>query len=78
MVSLTQQTILQQIEEERDRLTAAIDANTYRDQHVALYAARQALSWVIDPNIAKSPYQMIMGTPEVPEDCLDEVRPPQS
>lgn len=66
------ETIVQRMELERDVLTAAIDTNTYRDQHVSLYAARQALAWAIDPSSAKSPYQMIMGTQEGPEDCLDE------
>jgi hypothetical protein len=52
---------MDRIFEERRKLTSAIDANTYRDQHVALYAARQALSWAINPESAASPYDMIMG-----------------
>lgn len=65
------------ISEEHQRLTAAIDANTYRDQHVALYAARQALSWAINPERACSPYAMIMNpdTHQVPEDYLAEPHP---
>lgn len=60
---------------ERDRLTAAIDANTYRDQHVALYAARQALSWAINPESACPPCAMIMGTQEGLTGCPVERHP---
>ena len=66
---------------ERDRLTVAIDANTYRDQHLSLYAARQALSWAINPESAKAPFAMIMesaGIQEAPEGYLGESRPRSS
>jgi hypothetical protein len=47
--------------EERERLTAAINDGSYREQHNGLYAARQALSWAIDPESAASPYSVVMG-----------------
>jgi hypothetical protein len=34
-----------------------------------LYAAQQALSWAIEPNGFKSPYDLIMGTQEGSKDC---------
>jgi hypothetical protein len=64
--------------EHRDRFTAAIDANTYRWQHNELFAARQALSWAINPNAFASPYGVIMGTREDSAGCLVEPRPPSS
>jgi hypothetical protein len=64
--------------EERDRLTAAIDGGSYREQYNKLFAARQALCWAINPESAASPYLVIMGSQGVRADCRDEPCPPQS
>ncbi len=69
---------IHRVTEEMDRLTAAIDTNTYHEQHNKLFAARQALYWAINPDIAASPYASIMGILEAREGCLDEPCPPQS
>jgi hypothetical protein len=69
----------QRIAAEHDRLTAAIDSNTYREEHNRLYAARQALSWAMNPEGAASPYLMIMGgIPAGLGDCPAEHCPPRS
>lgn len=69
----------QSLIKERDLLTAAINDGSYREQHSKLYAARQALSWAIDPESAASPYTMIMlGTQGEPGGCLAEPRQPRS
>ena len=34
-----------------------------------LYAAQQGLEWALEPDGAKSPYNMIMGIASTPEDC---------
>jgi hypothetical protein len=47
---------------------------TYR----LLQAASQALSWAIDPNCYKSPYNTIMDIQGEIKDCLDEPRQTQS
>jgi hypothetical protein len=75
MNTVTGQEILIQ---ERDQLTAAIDANTYRDQHVGLFAARQALSWAINPESAASPYSVIMGIQGEQAGYQAEPCPPRS
>ena len=74
----TQHVTGQRVLEERDRLTAAIDDGSYREQHNKLYAARQALCWALNPESARSPYLTIMGTQAGPEDCLAEPCPPGS
>ena len=66
------------IERESERISAAIvnpDNAGVRDQ---LYAAQQALGWASEPTGFKSPYDMIMGIPGEPGDCLGEPHPPLS
>lgn len=47
-------------------------------EYVQLYAARQALEWVLEPTGVKAPYEMIMGTQEEKEGCLAEDHLPLS
>jgi hypothetical protein len=69
----------QDLIKEHEALTAAIDDGTYREEHNKLYAARQALSWAIDPESAASPYTVIMrGTQGEPGGYLAEPRQPRS
>ena len=77
MDNLTTVTGQHNLVEERDRLTAAIDDGSYREEHNKLYAARQALCWAINPESAASPYSVIMGTQAAREDYRAEPRPPQ-
>lgn len=59
-------------------LTDAINDGSYREQHNKLFAARQALCWAINPESAASPYAVIMDSQEVRAGCQDEPCPPQS
>ena len=68
----------QRLIEERNRLTAAIDSGSFREQYNRLFAARQALCWAINPESAASPYMSIMGIQEEQEDCPGEPHPPRS
>ena len=43
--------------------------NEADEKYQRLYAAQQALSWALEPNGFKSPYDLIMGTPEGSKDC---------
>ena len=58
------------ISEERDRIqTALLDSNTTPQQYKELYAAQQALAWADDPEVAKSPYRLVMGIQASSEGC---------
>jgi len=63
---------------ELGRLTDAIDLGTYRKQHNELFAARQALCWALDPEVAASPLASIMDSQGEQGDCLDERCPKRS
>jgi hypothetical protein len=47
-------------------------------KYALLYAAQQALAWVLEATGAESPYDLIMANQEEPEDCWDKSHPPQS
>jgi hypothetical protein len=47
-------------------------------EHAALYAAQQALSWALEPNGFRSPYDMITGRREGSGGCSAESRLPPS
>jgi hypothetical protein len=69
------------LEQEADRLRAALLATPLGGHFDRLYAAQQALAWVADPNFYKAPFDMIQGTigsPEGSEDCPSLLRPAQS
>jgi hypothetical protein len=66
------------IERELARLGAAIVDPINAERRDQLYAAQQALGWAIEPTGIKTPYNMIMGTPEEPGDYPGEPRPPSS
>jgi hypothetical protein len=55
---------------ELSRITVSLGRLKESDtKYQQLYAAQQALSWAIEPNGFKSPYDLIMGTPEGAKDC---------
>jgi hypothetical protein len=69
----------QRIIQERGRIqTALLDSETTPQQYNELYAAQQALAWVENPQVAKSPYRLIMDTPASSEGCSADLRPPLS
>lgn len=77
MKTVTGRTI-EDIAAEYERLNAAINDGTYREQHNRLFAARQALGWVLEGEVHMAPYDCIMGSPRVSANCPAEHRPPQS
>lgn len=66
------------IQRELDRIGRALPENREDPRHRELYVAQQALAWALEPSNIKSPFDMLMSIPGVPEDCLDECHPPQS
>ncbi len=58
------------LKRERDRIQSALlGPITTTRQYEHLYAAQQALAWVENPTVAKSPYDLVMGTQEESEGC---------
>jgi hypothetical protein len=55
------------IQREIDRIRALIINGEERSEE--LYAAQQALEWVLEPSAIKSPFEMITGIREGLEDC---------
>ena len=55
--------------------SALLDPNTTPEQYSQLYAAQQALAWVEDARVAKSPYSLVMGIQADSEDCSGVPRP---
>jgi hypothetical protein len=49
------------IHREMERLGRELCADPRPEREAELYAAQQALAWVMDPQIATSPYDMLMG-----------------
>jgi len=66
------------IQRELIRIEAALRQPQSGDRYVELYAAQQALAWVLEPGGFASPCTMITGTPEDSRDCLVELRPASS
>lgn len=63
------------VQREIDRLNAEIAKVSDGNRQAELYAAQQALSWALDPDGFRSPYDMLMGIPVNSEDCQAEPRP---
>lgn len=66
------------VQRELDHIRGALLDPQQVERHAELYAAQQALSWALDPEGAKSPFQMLTDTPAGSEDCSERSRPPQS
>ncbi|MEO8244580.1 MAG: hypothetical protein ABI832_19980 [bacterium] len=66
------------IQRELDRISAALSRNAESLGYDALYAAQQALAWVLEPTGIKPPLSMIMGTQEATEDCQHDSDPGRS
>lgn len=54
---------------ELERLSRALHADPESDRYAEIYAAQQALSWVLEPDGFSSPYAAIMGIREDSEGC---------
>ena len=55
---------------ELDRISARLrEPGIPEQEYECLYAAQQALSWVLEPSGFKSPYDSITGIPADSEDC---------
>lgn len=66
------------IQREIDRVASEMEAARGTVKYRELYAARQALSWALEPGGFASPYNMIMGILATKADCSVPPRPPQS
>lgn len=64
---------------ERNRIQAALLVpETTPHQYDLLYAAQQALAWAENPQVAKSPYNLVMGIQEDLGGCWVVPRQPLS
>ena len=73
---------MERLNEEAARLRAALGETPLGPRFDELYAAQQALAWVIDPENRESPLDMIQrfsnGTHQGSEGCPSELRPVSS
>lgn len=51
------------VQRELDRLSSAMKSETSPERYAELYAAQQALAWVLEPDGFASPVKMIRGIP---------------
>jgi hypothetical protein len=63
------------VERELSRISAALREPRFADQYDRLYAAQQALAWVLEPEGFRSPYAAVTGTPEGSGDCSAHLHP---
>ncbi len=66
------------IERELEKISAALRESQAAEHYDRLYAAQQALAWVLEPTGFKAPYNAIMCTEEDSKGCLSESRPVSS
>ncbi len=69
------------IQAELDRIGSTIRHSDPVPHYDELYAAQQALMWVLDPHTYKSPYALLVpisDTPADSEDYLEEIDHSQS
>jgi len=57
------------IQRELRRIATEMQKVQDQEQYRQLYAAQQALSWAIDPDQFRQPYETIMGIQEGLKDC---------
>lgn len=60
------------VQEELDRIRARLIEKNAPDSPESrrLYDMQQALAWAQDPRGVRSPFNMVMGIPAEPADCL--------
>lgn len=66
------------IEAELTRISVALQEKERPECYRELYAAQQALSWVLNTEVARSPFNTIMGIPADLVNCQENLRQPQS
>lgn len=66
------------IQREIDQIASEMDKARGTERYRELYAARQALSWALEPVGFASPYNMVMGIRVETEDYSAPHRQPQS
>jgi hypothetical protein len=66
------------IQRELDRISAALREPRLADKHDQLRAARQALSWALEPECFNSPRNSILNTHPNSGDCSPGVCPAAS
>lgn len=70
------------IERELERISEAVRTRqadqSGTDEYRQLYAAQQALSWALEPDGFRAPFDMVMGTPVKPADCSENKHRQQS
>ena len=57
------------IDEELDRLGRALWADPKPERRAELYAAQQALVWVLQPDVTMPPYDLITASAVTRKDC---------
>jgi hypothetical protein len=60
---------------EADRLRSALLETPLGDRFDRLHAAQQALAWAADSETFKSPYDLVIGSPEGSEGCPSSSNP---
>jgi len=63
------------IDRELARLNRALDCGVGDSRYPEIYAAQQALAWVLEPAIAASPMAYLTGNAEASADCWADSRP---
>lgn len=66
------------VQRELDRITLALREPHFAEKENQLRAARQALSWVLEPEGFNSPFNSIVGNRPNSEDCSPGVYPAES
>ena len=60
------------IQRELDRIAVALREPREGEEYSRLYAAQQALSWAMEPDWFKAPYDAFSGTAQGSEGCRAE------
>lgn len=68
--------MMERVEAELARLRERLVNHPHPYEHGALYAAQQALEWVLRPEISAAPHDAIIGIqfPAVSRDCCQTAR----
>lgn len=66
------------VQRELDRIALALREPRSAGEYDRLYAAQQALSWALEPNGFKAPYDLVRDIPADSADCRAAPRLPQS
>jgi hypothetical protein len=59
------------VRHELNRIHGALTSDKPPERYDELYAAQQALVWASEPDVFKSPYDLIVQPTDIPEDSRD-------